>query len=78
VEYSETTIPAYAQSVEEFCESHSISRSLFYKLHRDGKAPRIMKIGRRTLISNEAAIEWRKSMEVDASGYIPKSSTPSF
>lgn len=58
------TAPPNAQSVDAFCESNGISRSLFYKLQREGKAPRIMKIGRRTLISSEAAAEWRKLMEV--------------
>lgn len=56
-------IPGYAQSVESFCKSNGISRSLFYKLRRQGRAPRIMKIGRRTLISEEAASEWRRAME---------------
>jgi predicted DNA-binding transcriptional regulator AlpA len=57
------TVPPDAQSVDSFCESNGISRSFFYKLHREGHAPRIMKVGRRTLISADAAVEWRKSME---------------
>lgn len=56
-------IPMYAQSIESFCRSNGISRSLFYKLRRQGRAPRVMKIGRRTLISQEAASEWRRAME---------------
>lgn len=52
-----------AQSVSDFCQSNSISRSLFYKLLRQGKGPRTIKIGRRTLISVESAAEWRKSLE---------------
>jgi len=52
-----------AESVADFCRSHAISRSLFYKLAREGKAPRIMKVGRRTLITTEAAQEWRQEME---------------
>ena len=59
----EMDIPTCAQSIEDFCKSNGISRSLFYKLLRQGRAPRIMKIGRRTLISSEAASEWRKAME---------------
>lgn len=51
-------------SVKDFCATHGISLSLFYNLVRDGKAPRFMKVGRRTLISAEAAQEWRKEMEV--------------
>ena len=50
-------------SIREFCELHAISRSLFYVLREKGEAPRVMKVGRRTLISAEAAAEWRKNME---------------
>jgi predicted DNA-binding transcriptional regulator AlpA len=50
-------------SVSQFCREYGISRGLFYKLLRDGHGPRVMKAGRRTLISHEAAEEWRRSME---------------
>ena len=53
-----------SQSVDEFCQTNGISQSFFYKLAKQGKAPRIMKVGRRTLISAQAAEEWRKEMEV--------------
>lgn len=46
-----------------FCESNKISRALFYQLQKTGKGPRIMKVGRRTLITPEAAADWRKKME---------------
>jgi len=49
-------------SVEQFCTSHNISRASFYQLLKDGKGPAIMKVGRRTLISREAAAAWRKSL----------------
>lgn len=52
-----------AQSVPEFCQSYNISRSLFYKLIREGHGPRIMKVGRRTLITPESSDEWCKRME---------------
>jgi predicted DNA-binding transcriptional regulator AlpA len=53
-----------AFSVEQFCESHgNISRSFFYKLLAAGQGPRLMKVGRRVLISEEAAADWRASME---------------
>jgi len=51
------------QTINDFCTSHKISRSMFYKLLKAGKAPRIMKIGRRTLITYEAIQEWREAME---------------
>ena len=48
-----------AYSVAAFCKSHSISRSFFYDLKNRGLAPRMFKAGNRTLISREAAHEWR-------------------
>ena len=52
-----------AFSVAEFCREHGISRGLFYSLLREGRGPRVIKAGRRTLISREAAEEWRRRME---------------
>ncbi len=53
-------------SVADFCRAHGISRALFYKLLREGCGPRVMKVGRRTLISREAAEDWRRRMEAAA------------
>jgi predicted DNA-binding transcriptional regulator AlpA len=50
-------------SVDEFCAAHSISRAMFYKLRADCKAPRTMAVGSRTLISYEAAADWRRACE---------------
>jgi predicted DNA-binding transcriptional regulator AlpA len=50
-------------SVDEFCSAHAISRAMFYKLRADGKAPRTMSVGSRTLISYEAAADWRRLCE---------------
>jgi hypothetical protein len=50
-------------SVVEFCQSARISRGLFYKLLREGHGPHIAKVNRRTLISEQAAEEWRQRME---------------
>ncbi len=55
-----------AFSVADFCREHAISRGLFYQLLKDGKGPKTMKLGRRTLISQEAAQEWRRRMETAA------------
>jgi len=44
-----------AFTVPEFCDAHRISRALFYIMLRDGRGPRLIKAGRRTLISAEAA-----------------------
>ena len=52
-----------AFTVKEFCKMHSISESFFYKLRTQGKAPKIIKVGAKTLITDNSANEWRKSME---------------
>jgi hypothetical protein len=53
-------------SVDEFCSAHAISRAMFYKLRAGGKAPRTMSVGSRTLISYEAAADWRRLCESEA------------
>jgi predicted DNA-binding transcriptional regulator AlpA len=60
---------AQAQTVEEFCQAHRISRGTFYNLLKDERGPRVMKVGARTLISVEAAADWRHRME---EGAVPK------
>jgi len=50
-------------TVKQFCAAHSISRSFFYKLSQQGRGPRLSKVGARTLISAEAAADWRRGME---------------
>lgn len=60
-----TSIPA-AYSVDEFCSGHRINRSTFYRLLGSGKGPRVMKVGSRTLISLEAAADWRRECELHA------------
>lgn len=53
-----------AYTVQEFCQAHGgFSRPFFYSLVKQGKGPRLMKVGRRTLITAEAAAEWRAQME---------------
>ena len=49
--------------IPEFCDAYSISRSKFYEILKAGFGPRIMKVGRRTLISVKAAEEWRARIE---------------
>jgi predicted DNA-binding transcriptional regulator AlpA len=57
------TPPRIALSIPEFCAAFGISEDFFYKLKRQGQAPRLMRVGTRTLISMEAADEWRKARE---------------
>jgi hypothetical protein len=55
--------PAQAYSVREFCDSHGISLSMFHKLRNQGEGPRLMRVGRRVLISTAAAAAWRRKHE---------------
>ena len=52
-----------AYGIASFCTAHGISRSTFYNLKKDGKAPRLMHVGKRVLISREAATAWRRERE---------------
>lgn len=57
-------------SVNEFCFQENISRSMFYKICKLGLGPKILKVGSRTLITEQSAAEWRKKMEQQpAEGY---------
>ena len=58
--------PRLAFGVVEFCEAFGISEDFFYKLKKQGKAPRLMKVGARSLISLQAADEWRVEREREA------------
>jgi hypothetical protein len=55
--------PRLALSIREFCWAHSISAGFYFKLKKRGEGPREMKLGARTLISFEAATEWRRARE---------------
>lgn len=52
-----------AYSVDSFCDAYGIGRTLLYRLWSEGKGPRRMKVGERTLISREAAARWRRELE---------------
>ena len=50
-------------SIKDFCKAFSISRSYFYKLKDQDKAPKTFNLGKKVMITSEAAHEWQKSME---------------
>jgi hypothetical protein len=50
-------------SIPEFCRRNSISKSLFYKLRRQGLGPRVMTVGERQLISVVAELDWQRERE---------------
>ena len=60
--------PLQAYTIKEFAAAFRISQDMFFRLMRQGFAPRVMKVGARTLISVEAAEEWRREREAVARG----------
>lgn len=52
-----------AFSIFGFCATHGLSRSKFYDMLHKGEGPRLMRCGRRVLISTEAARDWRLARE---------------
>ncbi len=57
----ETTRDAFG--VDEFAARNGLSRGTLYNLWQRGDGPRYMQVGKRRLISREAAAEWRRRME---------------
>lgn len=58
--------PLQAMSIAAFCKLHSISTAFYFKLKRQGRTPREMRVGQRILISQEAARAWRVRCEEPA------------
>ncbi len=58
------TIEAY--NVDGFCRAHHISRAFFYQILKKGQGPRLLRVGRRTLISKKAAADWRARLESES------------
>lgn len=65
-----------AMTVDEFLRAHRISRSLFYRLCREGQGPALMHVGSRTMISDEAAAAWRREREDEARARGPEGRGP--
>lgn len=61
-----------AYTVQQFCIDHHISRRHFYELVKAGRGPRVFRPGRRTLISAEAAADWRRQLERETAGIQPE------
>jgi predicted DNA-binding transcriptional regulator AlpA len=52
-------------TISEFCEKEKICRATFYNLLKQGKGPRLMRVGSRSRISPEARAEWRREREAE-------------
>jgi hypothetical protein len=63
--YTPTSTPS-AFTIAQFCDAHHISRTHLHNMCKVGKGPRMMKLGRRVLISAEAAADWRRQLEAES------------
>ena len=52
-----------AFSPEEFARRFGFTRQFLYKLWSQGQGPSFFRVGRKVLISREAADNWRREME---------------
>ena len=57
-----------ALTIQEFCDSFRFTEGFYYKLKKQGLGPREMKIGTRTLISVDSAVEWGREHEIAGPG----------
>lgn len=53
----------HPRSVPGFCERHGICRATFYNMLKRGNAPRVMKIGSRSIIAEDAERDWLNRMQ---------------
>jgi hypothetical protein len=64
-----------AMSITTFCQRHGISRSFYFLLQQQGRGPKVFELGSRTLISKEAAADWRRQQE-EATKLAPRPKRP--
>lgn len=55
-----------SKSISKWCESHGLSRGMFYNLDKIGKAPKTFNVLRSRRISDEADAEWVKAREAES------------
>jgi hypothetical protein len=55
-----------AYTISEFTQTHSMSMSTFYKDQRAGRGPDVIFVGNKSLVTEEAAAEWRQRMAARA------------
>ncbi|MDA9407438.1 hypothetical protein XH80_12080 [Bradyrhizobium sp. CCBAU 45384] len=52
-----------ALTIREFCKAYPLSEAMYFKLRAAGGGPREMRVGRKVMISIEAADDWRRARE---------------
>ena len=63
---SKSRIPPHSYSVEDWCKHRGVSRSMFYKLAEQGKAPKTYHVGVRRFVTDEADAEWLAAREAES------------
>lgn len=58
--------PSGLQSIPAFCDENDISKAFFYKLRKEGKAPKITKLGSRSFITPDSRQDWLESLSQEA------------
>jgi hypothetical protein len=61
--------PQAVFTIKEFCDRFRIATSFYFKLQKQGKGPRTMRIGSKVLISAQAASDWAAAIEAESLGY---------
>jgi predicted DNA-binding transcriptional regulator AlpA len=56
----------HPRSVRGFCKRHGFCVATFYNLAKRGEAPALMKVGARSIITEQAEAEWLRKMQVRA------------
>lgn len=60
-------LPPECYTIDEFCRTHRLGRSMYYKLRDEGRAPTEVKISdNKVLITKEAAARWRAARDEEA------------
>jgi hypothetical protein len=66
-EQSRRSIEARASfTIDEWCQFRRISRPMYYKLAKQGRAPLTHRVGEKPLISSEADEVWIRAREAEA------------
>lgn len=53
-------------SVDQFCAANNIGRDLFYELVKQKRGPDCMMLGRRRIITTDAAARWQREREAES------------
>ena len=59
---TEDTRQPHPRSIDAFCARNGISRGTFYNLAKVGRAPAVLKLGSRTVITEEAEADWKRCL----------------